>query len=124
MDFSPNLVGALIMWRSGLGLLKGNFRQFSTELSVHHTFIFSFPDKNVSKTQWIFTKLGVRIDDVEVWFGIANGQKSSLSESSACHTSVFSFPDGNLCKYQCSFTKLGMYIDIVECGLEWEIELP
>ena len=42
-------------------------------LSVH----FSFPDDNLSKHQWIFTKLGMCIDIVEIWFGIANGQISS-----------------------------------------------
>ena len=39
---------------------------------------FSFPDDNLSKRQWIFTKLGMCIDIVEVWFGIANGQISSM----------------------------------------------
>ena len=38
---------------------------------------FSFPDDNLSKHQWIFTKLGMCIDIVEIWFGIANGQISS-----------------------------------------------
>ena len=38
--------------------------------SIH----FSFPDDNWSKHQWIFTKLGMCIDIVEIWFGIANGQ--------------------------------------------------
>ena len=37
---------------------------------------FSFPDDNLSKHQWIFTKLGVCIDIVKIWFGIANGQIS------------------------------------------------
>ena len=36
-----------------------------------------FPDDNLSKHQWIFTKLGVCIDIVEIWFGIANGLISS-----------------------------------------------
>ena len=35
---------------------------------------FYFPDDNLSKRQWIFTKLGMCIDIVEIWFGIANGQ--------------------------------------------------
>ena len=39
-------------------------------MSVH----FSFPDDNLSKHQWIFTKLGMCIDIMEIWFGIANGQ--------------------------------------------------
>ena len=56
--------------------------------SVH----VSFPDDNLSKHQWIFTKLGMCIDIVEIWFGIANGQISSIL------TPIFSFPDYNLSK--------------------------
>ena len=41
-------------------------------LSVH----FSFPYDILSKHQWIFAKLGMSIDIVEIWFGIANGQIS------------------------------------------------
>ena len=33
------------------------------------------------KHQWIFTKLGICIDLVEIWFGIANGQISSNFDS-------------------------------------------
>ena len=47
--FSPNLVCALIVWRYGLGLLMGEFRQLLTELSARDTPIFSFPDYNLSK---------------------------------------------------------------------------
>ena len=47
--FSPNLVCALILCRSGLGLLMGKFRQIFTELSARYTPIFSFPDFNLSK---------------------------------------------------------------------------
>ena len=37
-QFSPdsNLVCALILWKSGLALLMGNFPQFSTELPVRN----------------------------------------------------------------------------------------
>ena len=47
--------------------------------SVHSSVIrtsvrTSFLDDNLSKHQWIFTKFGVCIDIVEIWFGIANGQ--------------------------------------------------
>ena len=49
---------------------------------------FSFPDDNLSQYQWIFTKLGMCIDIVEIWFGIANWQISSISELSARHTIV------------------------------------
>ena len=52
----------------------GKFRQILTELSVRDTPIFAFPDDNLSKHQWIFTKLGMCIDIVEICFGIANGQ--------------------------------------------------
>ena len=59
----------------------GKFLQFLTELSARDTPIFSFPDDNMSKHQWIFTKLGMCIDIVEIWFGIANGQISSIFDS-------------------------------------------
>ena len=64
--FSPNLVCTLILWRSGLGLLMGKVRQFLTELSAHDTSDFSFLDNNLSKSQWIFTKLYMCIDIVEI----------------------------------------------------------
>ena len=39
------------------------------------------------------------IDIVEIWFGIANGQISSiLTELSARDTPIFSFPDYNFSK--------------------------
>ena len=42
--------------------------------SIH----FSFPDDNLSKHQWVFFKLGMCIDIMEIWFWIANGQISSI----------------------------------------------
>ena len=39
--FSPNSVCALILWRSGFGLLIGKFHQFLTELSSRNRSIFS-----------------------------------------------------------------------------------
>ena len=104
--FSPNLVCALILWRSGLGLLIGEFRQFFT-LSACNTSILLFP----SKSEWIFTKLGMCINIVEICFLIANGQILSVFDSD---TSVFSFHDSNLSKSQWIFMKLGICIDIVE----------
>ena len=71
--FSPNTVCALILWRSGLELLMGKFHQIFTELSARDTPIFLFPDDNLNKHQWIFTKLVMCIDIVEIWFGISNG---------------------------------------------------
>ena len=64
--FSSNLVCALIFWRSGLEWLMGKFRQILTELSARDTPIFSFPDDNFSQHQWIFTKLAMCIDIVEI----------------------------------------------------------
>ena len=52
----------------------------SVRPSVH----FSFPDDNLSKYQWIFSKLGMCIDIVEIWFGIANGQISSVFDGVTC----------------------------------------
>ena len=48
------------------------------ELSARHTSIFSFSDDNLSKFHWIFTKLGVCSDAVEIWYGIDNGRISSI----------------------------------------------
>ena len=50
----------------------------SIRLSVGHLSVhISFTDDNLSKRQWIFTKLCMCIDIVEVWFGIANRQMLS-----------------------------------------------
>ena len=46
---SPNLVCALILWTSSLGLLMVKFRQFLTELSARDMPVFSFPNNNMSK---------------------------------------------------------------------------
>ena len=50
--------------------------------SIH----FLFPDDNLSKHQWISTRLGMCIDIVEIWSGIADGQISSNFELSARNT--------------------------------------
>ena len=52
----PNLVYALILLRSGVGLLMGKFRQLLTE-PYAPTSVFSCLDDNLSKYKWIFTKL-------------------------------------------------------------------
>ena len=52
--------------------------------SVRPSVRFSFPDDNLSKRQWIFTKLGMCIDIVEIWFGIANGQILSIFDGVIC----------------------------------------
>ena len=50
-------------------------------MSVHPLVHFSFPDDNLSKHQLDFTKFGICIDSVEIWFEIANGQISSNFDS-------------------------------------------
>ena len=79
---------------------------------VHPSVRFSFLDDNLSKRQWIFTKLGM-CTDVENWIGIANGQISSKFDGSYLpETPIFSFRDDNLSKKD--FTKLGTCIDMKE----------
>ena len=68
----------------------GKFRKLLTELSARNTPIFSFPDDNLSKRQWIFTKLGTCIDIVEIWIGIANGQISSNFDGVICPATRYS----------------------------------
>ena len=43
--------------------------------------MFLFPGDNFSKYQWIFMKFGVCIVIVGIWFGIADGQILSISDS-------------------------------------------
>ena len=72
-----------------------------------------FPGDNLRKHQWIFIKLGMCIDIVEIWFEIANGQiLSNLAKLSA--QDIFLFPEDNLSKFQGILTKLGTHIDIKE----------
>ena len=56
---------------------------------------FCFPDDNLSKYQWIFTKLGMCIDIVETsGLGLLMGKfHQFLTAVSARDMSVFSFPD-------------------------------
>ena len=62
----------------------GKFRQILTELSAGDTLMFSFPDNNLCKYQGILTKRGTCIDIKEIWFGIANGQISSMFDRVIC----------------------------------------
>ena len=52
--------------------------------SVHPSVSFSFWDDNLSKHQWIFTKLGVCMDIVEIWLRIAYGQILSVFDRAIC----------------------------------------
>ena len=97
-----------------MGLLIGKFLRFLMELSARDMSIFSFQDDNLSKYQWIFTKLDICIDIVETWTGTANGQILSIFDRDLPETHSSLFPDENLSKCQWTFTKLGICIDIVE----------
>ena len=74
---SSNLVCALILCRSGLGLLMGKIYQFLTELSASDSLYFHF---------WMITLVSINgfspndvcIDIVEICFEIADGQISSI----------------------------------------------
>ena len=55
--FSPNLVCALILWRSCFGLLMGKFCHFLTDLSARHTFMFSFLEDGWIKMNWFSPNL-------------------------------------------------------------------
>ena len=81
-----------------MGLLVGKFRQLLTELSVHDTSVFSFPDDEFSKYQWIFTKLYICIAIVKIWLGLVMSKFQFLTELSARDTFVFSFPDDDFSK--------------------------
>ena len=69
---------------SALELLTGKFHPFLTTLSARNMSIFSFLDDNFNKYQWIFTKLGMCIDILDIGFGIANGQISSVFDRVTC----------------------------------------
>ena len=72
-------------------------------MSVHPS-MFLFKDDNLSKCQWIATKLGLCIDIMEV-LGLLVGKFCQvLTKTSARNMSVFSFPDDNLSKCQRIFT--------------------
>ena len=65
-----------------------------SSVSARDTPIFSFPDDNLRKHQWIFTKLGICIDIVEIWFGIANGQISWSFDGFICPSHAHIFDSG------------------------------
>ena len=118
--FSPNLVCALILWRSGLGLLMGSFRQILTELCAWDTPIFSFPDDNLSKRQWIFTKLSIGIDVVEIWFWIANGQISSNFDRVICPRQAHIFCLRSITWVNVNAFNQTWYMHLYEGDLVWD----
>ena len=66
--FSLNLVFVLILWRSGLGVLTGKFRQILSELSARDMPIFSFLDDTLCKCQAILMPASVaQLDAPSDW---------------------------------------------------------
>ena len=86
--FSPNLVCALILCRSDLGLLMGKVYQFLTELSACDTSVFLFQDNNLCKSQWFFTKLDVWLILWRPGLGLLLGNCQCLTVISLCHDNV------------------------------------
>ena len=71
-------------------MIVTGFYDFAADVhvSIHLLSIrILLPDDNFSKHQWIFTKLGMYIDIVEIWFWISNGQISLIFDD----TSIFCF---------------------------------
>ena len=64
----------MCVWGAGGGVSIIVSHWLAMCLSMSYIHIFFFPDDNLSRYQWIFTKLHVCIDTVEICFGIANGQ--------------------------------------------------
>ena len=79
-----------------MGLLKGKFCQFLTELSARSVSLFLFQDDNYSKYQWISTKLSVCIDIVDIWLGFDDGLISSIFDRVICPRHIHIFISGRL----------------------------
>ena len=77
MDFQQTLCVHWYCWdlvldcREWQGIMAS--RWLCVGLSVRLS-ILSYPHNNLSKYQWIFAKLGVCIDIVEIWFGLILGK--------------------------------------------------
>ena len=108
--FSPNLVCALILWRSGLGLLMGKFCYLP---ETHPFFLFRMitwvnvngfsPNLVCALILWR-SGLGLLMCKF----------RQILMELSAQDTPVFTFQDDNLSKCQGILTKLDTCIDMKE----------
>ena len=80
---------------------------------LHLSISISFLDNNLHNYQWSFTKFGICIDIVEIWFGIVNGQILSVFDRVICPPCVcILFPDNNLSKCRWNSTKLSLCIDM------------
>ena len=79
--------------------------------NIHLYFHF----RTINECQWIFTKLSMCINIVEIWYGITNGRNSSIFYRVTCPQHVwFLFVSRLKLQYKKNFTKLRVCIDIVE----------
>ena len=63
-------------------------------LSIVRLSVFSFPYDSLSECRWIFTKLGICIDIVEIWLALLMGKfHQFLIELPVHDKSDFSFLD-------------------------------
>ena len=96
MVYPCPLIIVLVIVEICFGITNGQICQFLTELSARFIPVFSFLDDNLRKYHWNFTKFGMCIYILEIWFGIAIGQISSVFDRFICqpHNSgqVLSFP--------------------------------
>ena len=65
-----------------------------TELSARDLPLFSFLHYNLSKYQWIFIKLDMCIEIVDIWFRNVNGQILSIFDRVICPRHIRTFVSG------------------------------
>ena len=81
------------------GLQSDGASNWATEAGNKHYVLriypyFLFPNDNLSKYQWIFTKFGLNIDIVKIWFGNFNRQISLFFDRFICKQYVRIFISG------------------------------
>ena len=113
--FPPNLVCALILWTSALGLLIGKFPPFlqnylPTTCPYFHFWTITLVNMNGFSANLVCALI--------LWtsaLGLLIGKfRQFLTDLSACDPSILSFLEYNFSKYQWIFSKPGMCIDIVD----------
>ena len=81
------------------GIANGQISSIFDGVIARDTPIFSFPDDNLTKHQWIFTKLGMCIELRRSGLGLLMGKfRQIFTELTARDTPIFSFPDDNFSK--------------------------
>ena len=97
--FSPNLVCALILWRSGLGLLMGKFRQILRSYLPETRPYFRFRTISWVNNKGFSPNLLYALTLKRSGLGLLMRKFCQFfTELSARDTPIFSFPDDNLSK--------------------------